>query len=99
MNILYDVLAFVLGMCLCVQVLGALYGFIDLRHRISTAWGGVLGRTLLWLMVAAGAFSILSGEARTFFIRGTIAYVFLYVAIFGAYHLVFQRNAKTLKMK
>ena len=99
MTILAKSLVFLLGMSLCVQVLAALYGIIDLWYAFRSAYLKVARRLLIWSFAAMVVWRLLPEFLRSAFVWGMTAYVFVYVFIFGCYLLLFARNAKSIKMK
>lgn len=99
MPALTDVLVFLLGMALCVQIIAALYGFIDISHTSETAFSAVYLRLLTWVGIVALIGWMLPVGRRVSFLWGALAYGLLYFCIYGAYQLLFARNTKPLKMK
>jgi hypothetical protein len=94
MTILAKCVLFLFGMGLCVQLIAAGYGFIDLRYTIRTAYAGVLRRMLLWSLAALVVYQLLPDFLRPSFLWGMIAYGFLYVLIYRLYQLLFKRNTR-----
>jgi hypothetical protein len=99
MAILAKIIFFLFGMSICVQLIAALYGFIDLWYTIRTEYFKVVQRILIWILVSVAAFWLLPDFLRPSFLWGMIGYVFLYVIIYGFYHLLFARNTKSLQIK
>jgi hypothetical protein len=93
------IVIFLLGMSLCVQMISALYGFIDLGYTSRSAWIAVCRRLLIWIIAAVVFWRLLGEVLRPSFLWGMIGYVFLYILIFGSYHLVFAWNTKSMKTK
>jgi hypothetical protein len=92
-------LFFLFGMSIRVQLIAALYGFIDLWYTIRTTYFTVVQRILIWSVISVATFWILPDFLRPSFLWGMIGYVFLYVIIYKFYHLLFARNTKSLLTK
>lgn len=92
------ILVLLLGMTLGVQVIAALYGFIDLRYTFETAYARVWGRVLVWTGFSTLVYWALPMSLDAWFLWGMIAYAILYGVIYRAYHRLFARNTKPLTM-
>ena len=99
MAILVKTAVFLLGTILCVQMVAALYGVLDLKDRFRTAYPVVCRRILTWGALTAACCWLLTRSLRSVFLWGILAYVLLYVVIFGMFQLVFMRNAKSMKIQ
>ena len=92
MDAILNTVIFLLGMCLCVQLIAALYGIIDLWYTIGTAYPTVIRRILIWTIVCL-SFAWLGGDdLRPAFVWGVVAYFGFYVCSFWGYQLLFRRN-------
>ncbi len=96
MIILFNTLVFLLGMCLCVQLIAALYGLRDRWYIIDTAYPAVIRRILIWSLIPLTIAWLLGEALRPVFIWGFVAYVALYIGIFWGYQLLFRRNVRLL---
>jgi hypothetical protein len=99
MTTLVKVIFFLLGMSICVQVIAALYGFIDLKYTFRTEYIRMFRRILFWGSGTAAIYWLLTESLRPAFLWGLVCYLLLYVVIFGFYHLLFARNTKILRTK
>jgi len=99
MTILLNILLFLLGMCICVQLIAAFYGIIDLRYTIRTAYPTVIRRILVWTLFCMGIAWLLGDDLRPAFLWGLIGYVGFYVCSFWGYQLLFRRNLGLLGIK
>ena len=93
------IILFLLGMGVCVQLIAALYGFIDLKYTFRTAYTSVLRRILIWFFGAAVVYRLLTDSLRSAFLWGVVAYFLIYIVIFGFYQLLFAHNTKIVKSK
>jgi hypothetical protein len=96
---LAKIIIFLLGLSISLQVIAALYGFIDRWYIFRTAYIKVFQRIVVWSLAATAVYWLLSGSLRPAFLWGMIGYVFLYVVIFCFYHILFSRNTKFVKTK
>jgi hypothetical protein len=99
MTVLAKIIIFLLGMSVCVQIVAALYGFIDLWYTFRTTYIKVLQRIVVWSIVATAVYWLLMDSLRPAFLMGMIGYILLYVGIYASYHLLFSRNTKFVKTK
>ena len=93
MTVLIKVLVFILGMYLCMRLIAALYGIIDFRYTIKTAYQKVIVNILFWgaLIVLA---ALLLGGCRRAFIWGLAVYPFLYIAHYLSMKLLPPRRSR-----
>ena len=99
MTILLKILSFLFGMCICVQLMAALYGIIDLRYTMRTAYPTVIRRILVWALLSAAIVWLLGDDLRLAFLWGLIGYVGFYVFSFWGYQILFLRNVRLLGIK
>ncbi len=99
MNILLNILFFTLGMCICVQLVAALYGIIDLWYTMRTAYPTVIRRILVWTTLCIAVAWLLGDNLRPSFLWGLIGYVGFYILSFWGYQLLFIRNMRLLGIR
>ncbi len=92
-------LVFILGMCICVQLVAALYGIVDLRYTIRTAYPTIIRRILVWTSLIAAIVWLLGDDLRPAFLWGLIGYVGFYIFSFWGYQLLFLRNVRLLGIR
>ena len=96
MDVILKIILFLLGMCLCVQLMAALYGMIDLRYTLRTAYPTVIRRILVWTLFCVAIVWLLRDDLRPAFLWGLIGYVGFYVCSFWGCQLLFRRNVRLL---
>ena len=96
MTILLNILLFLLGMCICVQLMAAFYGIIDLRYTMRTAYPTVIRRILVWTLFCMAIAWLLRDDLRSVFLWGLLGYVGFYIFSFWGYQLLFRRNVRLL---
>ena len=96
MNVMIDVLIFLFGMCICVQLVAAFYGIIDLWYTIRTAYPAVIRRILIWTLLCVAIAWLLGDNLRPAFLWGLVGYVGFYIFSFWGYQLLFLRNVRLL---
>jgi hypothetical protein len=74
MNILLNILFYMLGMCICVQLVAALYGIIDLWYTMRTAYLTVIRRILVWVLLCVFIAWVLGDNLRPAFLWGLVGY-------------------------
>ena len=99
LSVINQILVFILGMCLCVQLVAALYGIIDLWYTLRTAYPAVIRRILFWILLCAGFAWLLGDGLRPAYFWGFAAYVGFYGVSFWGYQLLFRRNVGLLGIK
>ena len=99
MTILLNILLFLFGMCICVQLVAALYGIIDLWYTMRTAYPTVIRRILVWTLLGAAIAWLLGDGLRPAFIWGMAGYVGFYIFSFWGYQLLFLRNVRLLGIR
>ena len=87
---------FLFGMCICVQLVAALYGIIDLWYTIRTAYLTVIRRILFWVLLCAAIAWLLDDNLRSVFLWGLAGYVGFFILCFWGYQLLFLRNLRLL---
>lgn len=96
MDVILKFLLFLFGMCICVQLLAALYGIIDLRYTLRTAYPTVIRRILVWTLFCMAVVWLLRDDLRPAFAWGLIGYVGFYIFSFWGYQWLFRRNVRLL---
>ena len=99
MTILLNTLVFLLAMCICVQLIAALYGIIDLWYTISTAYPAVIRRILTWTVIPIAIVWLLGEALRPAFLWGMVGFFIFYVLSFWGYQLLFLRNMRLLGIR
>jgi hypothetical protein len=85
------VVLFLAGGYLSIQVLGALYGFLDFFGRLRTAWPGLLARLAAWSLAAGVMVTLLGPGYRSALAWGAASLVAWYLAAFALRHLLVRR--------
>jgi len=96
MTVIIGILLFIFGMCICVQLVAALYGIIDLWYTMRTAYPMVIRRILVWSLLCVSIAWLLGNELRPAFLWGLVGYIGFYVFSFWGYQLLFLRNVRLL---
>ena len=94
MTIVFQIVSFLLGMILCVQLIGALYSVIDLWYAISREYPRVIRKILLWSFIVIIVAIALGPPFRAAYLAGLGANVIIYVAIFFLYEPMLSRINK-----
>lgn len=96
MTLLVQTLLFLLGMSLCIQLIAALYGIIDLRHTVEGAYRQVIRRILFWSTLTLAVIWPLSGHLRAALLWGMATYVVFFFFTFHASRLFLMRNRRSI---
>jgi hypothetical protein len=96
MIIFAKIILFLLGMSICVQIIGALYGIIDLWYTLRTAYVFIIRRFLTWSLLTAFIAGLLGNELRPAFLWGCAAFILIYILGFFGHQLLFKRNSRLL---
>ncbi|MBW1799863.1 MAG: hypothetical protein JRJ85_03955 [Deltaproteobacteria bacterium] len=78
MTMIIKVLVFILGIYISMRMIAALFGIIDFRYTMKTAYPRVIGGILFWGIITA-CLAMVLGQYRPAFLWGLAAYVFIYV--------------------
>ena len=78
MTIIIKVIVFILGIYISMRTVAALYGLIDLRYTIKTAWPRVIRRILFWGVIAT-CLAVVLGQYRYVYLWGLTAYILIYL--------------------
>lgn len=85
------VVLFLGGGYLGIQILGALYGFLDFFGRLRAAWPGLVARLAGWCLAAGVIAAFLGPAYRRAFAWGLASLVAWYLAAFALRHLLVRR--------
>ena len=96
MTIIWEILVFMLGLCLSVQVVGALFSLIDLWSDLRRSWP-VTARAILFWGGLASILTLILGPYRPAFLWGMAAFAFLHIAFFYGNQRLFIRNRRLLE--
>ena len=99
MYVIFEIVAFLLGMCICVQLIAALYGPADQWYTISSTYPAVIRRILAWILITIWIAWLLGEGLRPAFFWGLGAYVAFYIGVFWGYQVLFRRNTRLLGIK
>ena len=89
-------LVFVLGMCVCVQLLAAFLGLVDLRYALRRAWPRVARGVVLWTLVTVGLVWAL-GTLDWYFLAGMIAFLIFWPLTRLGLNFALKRNVKLIE--
>ena len=96
MTVILDIVIFLFGMCICVQLVAALYSIIDLWYTMPTDYPTVIRRILVWTLLCVAIAWLLGNDLRPTFLWGLVGYVGFYLFSFCGYQLLFLRNLRLL---
>ena len=99
MDVMLGGVIFLLGMCLCVQLMAAFYGIIDLWYTMRTAYPMVIRRILVWTLLCVAVAWLVGDVLRSAFIWGLVGYGGFYIFSFWGYQLLFLRNVRLLGIR
>ena len=92
-----NVILFLFGMCLCVQVLAACYSIIDLWYCIGSEYPRVIRRILVWCAPVVAIAWLLGDRFRPAFLWGLGAYVVIYLFTYAGFRVFPYRNRRLLE--
>ncbi len=93
------VLCFILGYCVCVQVVGALFSLVDFWSELRRHWPLVVRAIVVWCGLALILALVLGETYRPAFVRGLRGYVEFFVASYFISRLLIIRNRRLLNKK
>lgn len=96
MTTIWKILIFLLGLCLSVQVVGALFSLIDLWSDLRRSWL-VSARAILFWGGLALILTLTLGPYRPAFLWGMVAFAFFHFAFFYGNQRLFNRNRRLLE--
>lgn len=85
---------FLFGMIICVQLIAALYGIIDLRHAFKTEYAKIIRRILVWGILTAAIAWLLDDRLRPAFLWGLAGYFVFYPLTYSGLKLFQMRNRR-----
>ena len=91
------IVLFVLGMILSIQVMGALYGLIDLRYTYQAAYPRVISRILVWSVITGGLAVLTDGCFRLAVLWGALVALVLYLCYFIVMKLLVSRSIRLVR--
>ena len=97
MTTVLNVILFLFGMCLCVQVIAAFYSIIDLWYCIGTEYTRVIRSILVWCAPTVTVAWLLGDRFRPAFLWGLGAYVVLYLLVYAGFRVFPIRNRRLLE--
>ena len=95
MTIIIKIVVFILGMYLSMRTMAALYGVIDYRYTLKTAYPKVIGRILGWGIITI-LIVMLLGQYRYSFLWGVLAYIVIYLFSYLPSKLMLMREVRSL---
>ncbi len=84
-------------MWICVQLVAALYGIIDLRYTFRTEYPKVIRRILIWSVLTIAIAWLLGNQLRPVFLWGLAGYVVFYPIAYSGLKLFAIRNQRLLE--
>jgi hypothetical protein len=97
MTIVIKIIVFLFGMCICVQLVGALYVIIDLWYTFRTEYPKVIQRILIWSGITITIAWILGNQLRPAFMWGLAGYVVFYPITYLGLKFFSKRNQRLLE--
>ena len=97
MTIVIKIIVFFFGMCICVQLVAALYGIIDLLYTFRTEYPKVIQRILIWSALTIAIAWLLGNQLRPTFLWGLAGYVVFYPIAYSGLKLFATRNQRLLE--
>lgn len=97
MTIVIKIIVFLFGMSICVQLVAALYGIIDLWYTFRTEYPKVIRRILIWSVLTIAIAWLLGNQLRPAFLWGLAGYVVFYPIAYSGLKLFAIRNQRLLE--
>ena len=97
MTIVIKIIVFLFGMSICVQLVAALYGIIDLWYTFRTEYPKVIRRILIWSVLTVAMAWLLGNQLRPAFLWGLAGYVVFYPIVYSGLKLFTIRNQGLLE--
>jgi len=97
MTIVIKIIVFLFGMCVCVQLVAALYGIIDLWYTFRTEYPKVIRRILIWSVLTIAIAWLLGNQLSPAFLWGLAGYVVFYPIAYSGLKLFAIRNQRLLE--
>jgi hypothetical protein len=96
MILIIKIALFLLGLCLSVQIIAALYGIIDLKYTAGTAYLRVIRGILIWGILIIAIAWLLSNTYRPVFLWGLVVFLLFHFGTYLGQRLLLIRNARLL---
>jgi hypothetical protein len=93
MSRLIELALFAGGVYVCLRLIAASYGALDLWYTIRTAYPRVLRGIAIWAALAVTPLLLLDGRRRMAFALGLVAFLVFYLSLFALRHLLLRRPA------
>ena len=90
------ILCFILGYCVCVQVVGALFSLVDFWSHLRRHWFLVARAIVVWCGLALILALVLGETYRPAFVSGLRGYVGFFVASYFVSKLLIIRNRRII---
>ena len=90
------VLCFILGFCVCVQVVGALFSVVDFWSHLRQHWPLVVRAIVVWCGLALVLGLVLGETYRPAFVSGLSGYGVFFVASYFVGKLLIIRNRRII---
>ncbi len=97
MTVAIKIIVFLFGMIICVQLIAALYGIIDLWYTFRTEYQKVIRRILIWSVLTIAIAWLLGNQLRPAFLWGLVGYFVFYPAAYSGLKLFQIRNRRLLE--
>jgi len=97
MIVAIKIIVFLFGMIICVQLIAALYGIIDLWYTFRTEYQKVIRRILIWSVLTIAIALLLGNELRPAFLWGLAGYFVFYPLSCSGLKLFQMRNRRLLE--
>jgi hypothetical protein len=97
MTVAIKIIVFLFGMIICVQLIAALYGIIDLWYTFRTEYAKVIRRILIWSVLTIAIAWLLGNQLRPAFLWGLVGYFVFYPAAYSGLKLFQIRNRRLLE--
>jgi len=97
MTVAIKIIVFLFGMIICVQLIAALYGIIDLRDAFKTEYAKVIRRILVWGILTIAIAWLLGDSLRSAFLWGLTGYFVFYPLAYSGLKLFLMRNRRLLE--
>jgi hypothetical protein len=97
MTVAIKIIVFLFGMIICVQLVAALYGIIDLWYTFRTEYPKVIRRILIWSVLTIAIAWLLGNQLRPAFLWGLAGYFVFYPAAYSGLKLFQIRNRRLLE--
>lgn len=97
MVLIIKIALFLLGLCLSVQVIAALYGIVDLKYTAGTVYLKVIRGILLWGVPVIVIAWLLGNTYRPAFLWGLMIFLLFHFGTYLGQKLLLIRNVRLLE--